>query len=1100
MLIHSSLVAAVLVGFAPSLFTQNSDSLPPELEEAVQRTLREERFRLVPDGDGAWVEGDPDREVSARFSADGIEVLGQGEGGVAWSFGLELTAWGRGEELTTAQDGPCEASGTRFEIQRGDLLEWYVNDEHGVEQGFTLAAPPTGTAATDGLLRLVLAIEGGFSGEILEGGRDARFSSRDDSRSVLYGGLRAWGADGCELDAHLACEEGRISILVDDEDAAYPVTIDPWIWTREGTFLADQRLWAGEALGASVALDGDTALIAAYRDHLLGSGQGCVRVYVQSGGVWSQTAKLVAADGEPGDGFGESVSLDGGTALVGADNDDDRGEDSGSVYVFVGSGSTWVQEAKLTDEYGAAGDRFGTSVSLDGDSALLGAPYDNDVASNAGSSHVFVRTGSIWAQQARILASDGEDGDQFGRSVSLDGDSALIGAPGDDSWAEDWGSVYVFTRSGSTWTLQMKGTTVDASRSAGFGWSVSLDGDTALVGAPRDYQPPNVSGSAHVFVRNGTTWTQEAKLTSYGGLGSNSGASVSLDGDTALVGGGSAYVFTRSGTSWTRQISLASGGPRVALDNGVALVGIPGTDIGRSASAGSAYLYTGSGSSWPLTQTFVVASADYTAGDNFGMSTAIDVDTALVGAYGDDDLGTNSGAAYVFIRDGSHWIFQTKLRATDGRGGDWFGFSVAVDDGIALLGARGSDEGGANAGAVYVFNQSGTTWTQEAKLLASDAEPDDELGFSVDLDGDTAVVGALGDDDTGSESGAAYVFTRHGTVWGEQSKLTAPDGEANYRFGVSVSVDVDTALIGADQIRGGQAYIFVRTGSSWTPDAKLVAFDREPGDRFGTSVDLDGGIAAIGAYGDDDLGTNSGAVYVFSRNGTSWGQGAKLTGTAGINHSEFGRSLALDRSILLIGAPGEAVKRGTAYVFTRTGTRWVQQRTLYGPWAGDSYARSVSLDGTTALVGAPGHDDFPYFSDDDSGAAYFHKGSPVAHALFRNAGANPESYTATTLPVLGTDYEASIDLAGTTGHSLAVLAGYVAPMSFSLGAGQTALVDPSGPELLGFPSAGGPVASFVVDIPSDISYLGFELFTQAAHVGGVQPFALSNAQDLFIGH
>ncbi|MCC6504808.1 MAG: fibronectin type III domain-containing protein, partial [Aquimonas sp.] len=230
--------------------------------------------------------------------------------------------------------------------------------------------------------------------------------------------------------------------------------------------------------------------------------QGSAYVFMRSGGTWTQASKLTAGDGAANDQFGTSVALDGDTALVGASYDDvGANSDQGSAYVFTRSGSSWTQEAKLTAGDGAAYDNFGYSVSLNGDTALVGA-YGDDVGVNSqqGSAYVFTRSGSIWTQETKLTAGDAAASDNFGYSVSLNGDTALVGAFGDNS---NQGSTYVFTRSGSTWTQEEKLVAGDGAASGGFGRSVALSSTTALVGAPYvDGLPPYGNpdeGAAYVF-------------------------------------------------------------------------------------------------------------------------------------------------------------------------------------------------------------------------------------------------------------------------------------------------------------------------------------------------------------------------------------------------------------------------------------------------------------------------------------------------------------------------------------------------------------------------------------------------------------------------
>jgi hypothetical protein len=387
---------------------------------------------------------------------------------------------------------------------------------------------------------------------------------------------------------------------------------------------------------------------------------------------------------------------------------------------------TKTEDQKLTPIDLESGDGFGRSVALDGDTAVIGAAGEDDGGTiDNGAAYVFTRSGGVWTEQAKLLASDKDGGDRFGCSVALDGDTVVIGAFGaDDNGTGDIGAAYVFTRSDGVWTEQAKLMASDKAEADGFGWSVALDGGTAVIGA----------------------YTED-------------------DGGT--IDNGAAYVFTRSGGVWTEQAKLLA--------------------------------------------------SDKDGGDFFGWSVALDGDTAVVGAIG-DDAGWNiqTGAAYVFTRSGGVWTEQAKLLASEQRYAHLFGNSVALDGDTAVVGAPwGDDTGGTKSyGDAFVFTRSGGVWTEQAKLQVSDKVVGDNFGHSVALDGDTALIGALYKADGLYEDGAAYVFTRSASVWTEHSKLLE-SGKVNYeRFGHSVALDGDTAVIGAngENDYSGAAYVFAPIG------------------------------------------------------------------------------------------------------------------------------------------------------------------------------------------------------------------------------------------------------------------------------------------------
>ncbi len=363
--------------------------------------------------------------------------------------------------------------------------------------------------------------------------------------------------------------------------------------------------------GTWLVTDGDTALISAMNDDDNGDNSGSVYVFIRNGTTWTQQAKLIASDGAAGDNFC-TISISNDTALIGAFNDDDNGVDSGSAYVFTRTGTTWTQQAKLIASDGAAGDNFGYAVSVLGDTALIGAyAYTSN---GTGSVYAFTRTGTTWTQQQKILAPDPAIGDRFGGVISRSGDTALICAYRDDDYVTDSGSVYVYTLIGTTWTLQQKLTASDGSVLAEFGRGLSLDGDTALIGSPLDDDNGQYSGSAYIFTRTGTTWTQKQKLTPSDGATNDyfSDFAVSLDGDTAFIG------------AWGNS------------NNGV--------------RTGSAYVFTNTGTTW--TQQQNITASDGAGGDQFGCSVSLDGDIAMIAAWYDDDHAINSGSVYVFTKVG----------------------------------------------------------------------------------------------------------------------------------------------------------------------------------------------------------------------------------------------------------------------------------------------------------------------------------------------------------------------------------------------------------------------------------------------------------------
>jgi hypothetical protein len=310
------------------------------------------------------------------------------------------------------------------------------------------------------------------------------------------------------------------------------------------------------------------------------------------------------------------------------------------------------------------------------------------------------------------------------------------------------------------------------------GGSICIDQSTIIVGAYEDStQDGNSTGSAFIYTLANGAWTEQAKLEPVGGSPFDQfafGWSVSISGDTAVVG---------------------------TPDDGE-----------NSFFAGSAYVFTRTGNVWSLQEKLL--PPEVSTSDNFGYSVSISGDTIVVGAYGDDDIDDDTGAAYVFTRTGGTWTLEQKLVANDAARFDRFGNSVSINGDSVIIGAAETDTNGDESGSAYVFTRTAGTWTQQDKLLPNDGAEDDEFGTSVSINNDSVIIGAYLDDDNGSSSGSAYVFTRTAGAWTQQDKLLANDGSGGDRFGASVSISGDSTIIGAwgdnndNGSDAGSAYVF----------------------------------------------------------------------------------------------------------------------------------------------------------------------------------------------------------------------------------------------------------------------------------------------------
>ncbi|MFT5489908.1 MAG: hypothetical protein ACI8V5_000247 [Limisphaerales bacterium] len=483
------------------------------------------------------------------------------------------------------------------------------------------------------------------------------------------------------------------------------------------------------------------------------------------------------------DGTAGTLTLDYATDAPGISLFTVRATDSGTDFVeaaFQVTVREFQQSKSVAGDSGEA-DWLGYSVAIHGDFMVAGAWRDNDLGDDSGSAYVFQRRPGLndaWDQVAKLNASDGAAGDSFGRSVAIEGDTVVVGADRNDDAGDSSGSVYVFQRNQGgpdQWEQVVKLVAADATPGSQFGWSVSLSGDTLVVGSFQDdISGRPDAGSAYIFERNQPSendWGQSRKLIALDGASDDwFGASVSVNGDLVLIGA-----------------------PADA-DNG--------------DDSGSAYLFgrnQSGGGQWGLVRKLL--ASDGSADDWFGWSVDIAGGFAAIGAYRDDGAAVDSGSAYVFDRNeggADQWGQSARLLAADGEINDLFGFSVSVDGDNVVVGAYRNDDNGSESGSAYQFsrNQGGpNNWGQLAKLLANDAATGAQFGFSVALDRNSMAVGAPLASTTATQTGAFYTFrigspiedfrlanftveeladpSKEATLWGDNADPDM-DGQGNF--------------------------------------------------------------------------------------------------------------------------------------------------------------------------------------------------------------------------------------------------------------------------------------------------------------------------------
>ncbi|MBF0452859.1 MAG: carboxypeptidase regulatory-like domain-containing protein [Candidatus Magnetomorum sp.] len=387
--------------------------------------------------------------------------------------------------------------------------------------------------------------------------------------------------------------------------------------------------------------------------------------------------KIIPLECEKNDNLGRAVAIWGDYAIAGANGDDEKGGNAGAAYMIRFNGQTWVKEQKILPEDGDVNDYFGCSVAISNTDAILGAYGKDDKGSKAGAAYIYQLSSQGWTTQQKLLADDAVANDYFGYAVDIDGDFAIIGAYGDDDKGSMSGSAYIFKREGKTWTQHQKLIDELGERNDLFGFSVAISGNYAIIGAYRDDDKGDSSGTAIIFKYDKNTWVKQTRLVANDGKSNDYfGYDVAISGEYAAIG---SYRSDAKGMN-----------------------------------VGSVYIYQYDKGNWNYHSKIV--PNDGSTNDYFGFSLDLQGTRMIIGAYGDDDKGPSSGSAYLYAFNQSQWEFQKKYIASEGQSYDYFGYDVSISDRGVIMGAYGHDEKGSMAGAVYIFGQ--TTSNDTRSVLA----------------------------------------------------------------------------------------------------------------------------------------------------------------------------------------------------------------------------------------------------------------------------------------------------------------------------------------------------------------------------------------------
>ena len=719
---------------------------------------------------------------------------------------------------------------------------------------------------------------------------------------------------------------------------------------------------------------------------------------------------LLPPDPQAGDRYGVSVAVDGGLAVVGAS--DVNLSSTGKAYVYRLTGGAWTVEDVLTPVDGFAGDRFGTSVSVEGDTVVVGAPSHGP----KGAAYVFERSTDpgggppTWNIAANLTALGASSGSQFGHSVSVHGDALAVGAYADDSLADQAGAVFLYRRGPLGWMLHEEIVPFDVDAGDRFGFSVDLYGEYLIAGCTYDSDLAFHGGSVYAFRFDGSDWEQDGKLIfSAGTAGGQLGHDVEFDRTSSpdeaplavvsAVGqvgpggilGGRAYVWQRSPAAgpvpshWKVLSNLSASnaadgdrfGSSVSVHEGRVLVGAP-LSSPSLAAAGTVYLYEPSGGLWWEVEK--ITSGDPSQNAQFGGAVAISGAWLLAGAPLHDPVLPGQSAPS--LDAGSLHARPIDLglcpELCDGpriphpevEYLDQFGYSVSVSEGRALISALQEDGAAAETGAVYVYRKVGTCWTREARLEPAGLDAYARFGSRVLLHGDLAFVGATSQDVHALGDGAVYVYRRKGTTWTLVDQLSSQEPKYNNQFGSALAFDGTYLAVGAphNTVEPGEVDVFhIDASGQGSPVAHLTPGDGAQGDKFGIGLAFQGDLLAVGAYHHTTpVGEATGAVYVYRKlDGLeAWALEAQLASPETLPYAGLGDSVAFAGDDLFASAPfedpGGVFNGGAVYRFRReeigSGVSWIYGERLAqpAPVSSDYFGFSIEAEDGVLAVGMPG--------------------------------------------------------------------------------------------------------------------------------------------------
>lgn len=907
------------------------ESLPRGEQDSLQQALREARHTVRPlDANLAAL---PQNQGVSHFASNpGQDLTARflASGGVRIESGQPGRHWQATLQLKHGSGKAWQGDSARVQLEHENLSEWYVNKAEGIEHGFTLnKRDPSVSEGEPRVIDITLGELRAKQDPARDG--DLVFSDPMTGEHLLgYRHLKVWDDEGTPLAATMRPRGDGIQILIDDRIAKYPVTIDPLIVSME------QRIDSAKPdPGRSGSINGSVAM-------------------------YSNDSVVVG---------------------VAADK---------AAYVFKRTNSTWIFAARLAAA-GIGDTRFGAAVAIGSGGVIVGAPGDDY---GFGAAYVFAPSGSSWSLQRKLLATDGTSGDEFGSIVKTHGSTFVVATKVAErvAFEDDNGYVYVFVNTNGVWTQQAKIVDpIGATLRRGFGAAIAVSGNFIAVGAPDSFVAPSFAGQVLVFVRSEGRWSLYNTLE--GGasgtiLAKAFGRSLNMSGNMMIVGDldgfelgphhttrGHAYIFTHGTGGWVREAVLAPPTSRTDLYFGRSVAIFEETIFNLATAVVTdkpiqgtkqAHIYVRSGSTW---QHQASIDGDFSAGP------AVNINTLVLGP-----------DARVYARNSNVWSLQQNLAVARPEN-DHFGLAVDIEGNQAIVGALDEDTpAGASAGAAYLFQRSGTTWTRSNQLLDSTGLAGDRFGVSVGITADYAIVGADYDDENSvANCGSATLFARN-TFWGTWAQLGQKcklETTANATMGRAVAINGSQAIIGSPNWNGsaGRVWVLSLTSLSWSSQGWLQpAADPNWGvgnSLFGFSVAIHGDVALVGQPRFSPYFPDVGRAHVFRKSG-GWWTFDKIFDPPAIGAfplpergGQFGFSVALDGNTAVVGANGGVAgwtggfasdnREGRAFASTYSGGSWSDLQTLpaTGVVSGSHFGMSSAVSGNTIAIGAFGNETMP---------------------------------------------------------------------------------------------------------------------------------------------